>query len=127
MGSLRILVADDESVVRELAHIWLIRAGHAVSCVTNADDARQQLRDGGFDLLICDVRMPGADPLQLIRELSKTQAMTRVLAISGGGNLLRGGDCLKLAQDMGAHRVMVKPFTESEFMTAVNQTVSQAV
>src|SRR5687768_17827285 len=39
-------------------------------------------------------------------------------------SLLKGGDCLKLAQDMGAHRVLVKPFTEAEFMEAVNYCVS---
>jgi hypothetical protein len=68
--------------------------------------------------------MPGSDALQLIRETGKSGANLRVLAISGGGQLLRGGDCLKLAQDMGAHRVLVKPFTEEEFLDAVNHCVS---
>lgn len=124
MKSLSILVADDEPVVRELTQIWLKKAGHEVTCVTNAADARLQLQTHHFDVFVCDVRMPGADALQLIRDAGGRGAHLRVLAISGGGQLLKGGDCLKLAQDMGAHRVLVKPFTEAEFLDAVALALS---
>lgn len=124
MKRISVLIADDDADLRDLMQIWLTKAGQLVKCVTNADKARGQLKDGAFDLFVCDVRMPGGDALQLIRDTSQKAANVRVLAISGGGQFLKGGDCVKLAQDMGAHRVLVKPFSEQEFLAAVNQCVS---
>ena len=68
--------------------------------------------------------MPDGDGLDLITELKKVQPHVRILAISGGGRYLEGGDYLKLAKGLGAHTAMMKPFTWAQLQEAIAVALS---
>ena len=125
MKPLFILVADDEADIRALISRWLERAGHHVTCAVNGVEALAVAEVKAFDLVVTDVLMPESDGVELIAKLKKIRPMARILAISGGGRVMEGSDCLRIAQGLGAHVAVMKPFTREQFMAAVDQALPQ--
>jgi CheY-like chemotaxis protein len=124
MKPLSILVADDEPEIRELILRWLEREGHYVTCAVNGAEAAAISQAKAFDLIVTDVIMPERDGVQLITEIKKSRPGARVLAISGGGRVLDGMDCLRMAQGLGAHGAIMKPFNREAFLAAVDQALA---
>ncbi len=123
MTPLSILVADDEVQIRQLVTRWLEREGHHVTCAANGVEAASVSQAKAFDLIVTDMLMPERDGVQLITEIKKTRPNARVLAISGGGRVLEGTDCLRMAQGLGAHAAVMKPFNRESFLAAVKQAI----
>ena len=90
-----------------------------MTCVASGNAGVQQLEQRAFDLLIADVLMPNGNGLMLMRAFSRAQPLARILAVSGGGNHLPGGLCLKIASRFGADAVLGKPFNRDQLMAAV--------
>jgi DNA-binding NtrC family response regulator len=126
MNRMSLLVADDEEAIRELLKLWLEAEGHTVLCVENARESAKLLKRVKFDLVITDVLMPDGDGLQLITELKAAQPMVRVLAISGGGRYMEGGDCLKMARGLGANAAVMKPFTRDQLFAGMELALAPA-
>ena len=121
--ALSILVADDEEGIRNLLVHWLRAQGHTVVCVSNAHEARRAVRQKPFDLVITDVVMPDGDGFELIATLRKSHPQARIVAISGGGKYLQGNDCLKIARGLGAHTVVMKPFSWEQLQAAMDSAL----
>lgn len=117
--SLSILIADDEEGIRHLLHHWLEGRGHTVVAVGSAQEATHLLRKQPFDLVITDVVMPDGDGFELIAAIRKAQPNTRIIAISGGGKYLEGNDCLRMARGLGAHAIVMKPFTWEQLQVGI--------
>jgi CheY-like chemotaxis protein len=96
-----------------------------VKCASSGHEVSKLLGQQHFDLVITDVLMPDGDGLDVIVELKQSQRKTRVLAISGGGRHLQAAQCLKMAHGLGAHEVLLKPFTRQQLRAAVRR-VTQA-
>jgi CheY-like chemotaxis protein len=124
MKPLSILIVDDEESIRLLVQHWLAAAGHTVVSAGDGKEARDAVRRQQFDLVITDVLMPDVDGLDLIGELKKAQPATRVLAISGGGRYVDGGDCLKMARGLGAHSAVTKPFSWEQLQAGMEQALA---
>lgn len=116
---LSILVADDEDGIRSLLEHWLSEAGHNVQSVDCGQQAMRLLQQESFDVVITDVVMPDGDGFELIPAIRKIQPNARILAISGGGRYIPGGDCLSLARGLGAHASVIKPFDCAEVLRGV--------
>lgn len=81
---MRILLVEDEPLLRELAHDDLTDAGHAVTSAADADAALNALHAAEFDLLVTDIRMPGAiDGWELARLARARLPHLGVVYISG--------------------------------------------
>lgn len=124
MKPLCVLVADDEDHIRALIQQWLAGNGHTVMGVGNANEAAKLLSRVRFDLVVTDIIMPEGDGLQLIREFKEAQPGVRILAISGGGKYMEREDCLRMARGLGAHAVVMKPFTSVQFLEGVKQALA---
>ena len=122
--ALRVLVVDDEEGIRALLQLWLQRAGHAVTCVDCGHEAAKLLRSCRFDLVLTDVVMPDGDGYELIAFVKKLQPTARIVAMSGGGRYLAGSDCLKIARGLGAHAVVLKPFTAERVLATIQTATS---
>jgi two-component system, response regulator PdtaR len=85
---MRVLVVDDESMVRRLIADNLADAGYSVIEATDADDAIAQLSvDDAVDLVVTDVRMPGSlDGLALSNWVKARRPSIKVLVVSGFAN-----------------------------------------
>ena len=81
--SSRILIVDDEQLVRDLLDKVLRRSGHEVVATTTADEALTLLAGSRFDLLLTDVVMPGMDGFDLLRRVKNSHPEIRVIVLTG--------------------------------------------
>ncbi len=118
----RILVIDDEDVVRRLLRAALERAGHEV---IEASDGRQALRlqrTTPVQLVITDILMPEKDGIEVIMELRREAPGLKVIAMSGGGRF-KQTETLDIAEPLGAIATVRKPFD----LAAMLETVQKAL
>lgn len=114
----RILIVDDETMVRKTLHQILDRAGYDVEEAENGVEGLARQRETKFDLLITDLIMPEMDGLEMITNIRKEFPETKIIAISGGRRT-KGVDLLKQAQAKGADTILAKPFFRDEVLKAV--------
>jgi response regulator RpfG family c-di-GMP phosphodiesterase len=108
----RILVVDDEESVRDLIGQILGNHGYHCSFARDAKEARRILKEKEFELLFCDVNMPGESGLDLIKEIARYFPQTAFVMISGMDDPLIS----HAAIDMGAYGYILKPFGANELM-----------
>lgn len=124
-GPLTVLLADDHRELRDLLQRWISETGSAVTAVSSGRDAIQCLHRQMFDVVVTDILMPDGDGLEVITEIKRSRIPTRILAMSGGGDLLRAEDCLKIAKGLGAQVVLQKPFNRDEFVAALESLLRE--
>jgi DNA-binding response OmpR family regulator len=124
----RVLIIDDEEDVRDAVRLTLERAGHAVVVAARGDAGILMHRDNAADVIIIDIVMPGQNGVDTIRELRNGSPDTRIIAISGGGNLgpagyqpgaIKTAAYLAAAQAAGADLTYTKPFDRQELLDAI--------
>ena len=82
-GSLRVLVADDNHVNREIARVLLSSAGHTVICAENGADGLKQLeKDTAIDIVLMDISMPVMDGVETLHEIRRRKILKPVVALS---------------------------------------------
>ncbi len=119
----RILVADDEKLVRVTIRKILTSAGHEVTEAANGREAIEMQNAQACDLLITDIIMPEKEGVETTIELKRDHPNLKIIAISGGGRT-RNLDFLKLAKQFGADAVLAKPFSEDQLLGAVGDCLS---
>jgi DNA-binding response OmpR family regulator len=115
----RILIIDDESQVRDLLRQALERAGHEVVEARDGREGLRSFRVTPADLILTDILMPEKEGLETIIELRREVPGIKIIAMSGG----RGGklNFLDIAKQLGAQRVLQKPFGVHEVLKMVTE------
>jgi CheY-like chemotaxis protein len=116
----RILIADDEPSFLLLSTKLLAQAGYSSDTVSNAADAKKALSQTKYDLLICDLKMPGNASLELLDELAAEPAAIPVIVVTGYPSITSAIQSLR-------HYVidyLTKPIENSEFLRAVQKALS---
>lgn len=115
----RILVIDDEELVRFSIADILAEAGHEVFEAENGREGIDVLREQPVDIVITDLLMPEQEGLETITTLRSQWPDLPVIAISGGG---RTGnlDFLDSAKKLGASATLAKPFSRDEILTVLS-------
>jgi DNA-binding response OmpR family regulator len=118
MAMLDIVIADDDAAV--LAHIAcrLESKGYRVRRARNGGEALELVRQQVPDVAIVDIIMPERDGIETITELRRSFPSVMVLAMSGGGKWghLR---YLGAARKLGAHDILMKPFSTRKLIDAI--------
>lgn len=119
----RILIIDDDALMRLALAKILLSAGYDVEQAGDGDEGLRLQRSQSFDLIITDLIMPDKEGIQIIRELRKEDSAIRIIAMSAGG---RGGatDYLKWARLMGAKQCLSKPIKREELLDAVTSVLA---
>jgi two-component system response regulator FlrC len=112
----RILVVDDEPVVRDLTVEILRRGGHSPQGVASARLALELLEHEQFDLLVTDVVMPGMTGVELLDELRARRPDLPVVLMTGGS---QEPERTSNAVRLGAAGLVYKPFSHDELNAAV--------
>jgi len=121
-ASTRVLVVDDDEKVRRLIERILARASYRVRTAATAEEAREELGAGRFDLMVCDMRMPGESGLELIPSAAALAPSLAVLVVSGVDDPRVAG----IATESGAVGYLLKPFTENELLINVANSLSRS-
>ena len=79
----RVLVADDDDLVRRFLSTFLTSEGYSVRDVPDGQAALDAAREGGFSLLLLDLVMPGLTGLEVVAELRAARDVTPAILISG--------------------------------------------
>ena len=119
---MRILVVDDEPVVRELAVEILRRSGYLPEGADGAQAALQRLEEEPFDCLLTDVVMPGMTGLELLQELRERRHELPVVLMTGGS---QEPERTSNAVRLGAAGLLYKPFSHDELNTAVERALGR--
>jgi CheY-like chemotaxis protein/predicted regulator of Ras-like GTPase activity (Roadblock/LC7/MglB family) len=114
-----VLIVDDDAAFRTTIGRDLVDQGFAVSLAHNADEAIELLADRGIDVLLTDLRMPGADGIDLLAQVRTLAPRTRTILMSGYASARD----YQRAIECGAVRVVSKPFTSGELLQAIRQAV----
>jgi CheY-like chemotaxis protein len=121
----RILVVDDEPLVRGFLRKCLEKLGHEVVELGDGKHASRTHAEQPVDLMITDLFMPDRDGLQTIFELHQSSPELPIIAISGGAadSRFSGADMLRIASRLGAHKILEKPFGIKQLQEAVNEVL----
>jgi DNA-binding response OmpR family regulator len=115
----RIIIADDDEIVGEIARDALIAAGHGAGLILDGSEALKVIKERRPDLIILDCNMPGLSGVLLVQELRKMIefATLPVMMLTGR----RGQRDEELARFAGADEYMKKPFDPDELVFRVEQ------
>jgi len=114
-----ILVVDDEHLLRSTLRHTLEAAGHVVREAANGIEAIDAITRQRPALVIMDILMPEKEGIETILDIRRQFGEIKIIAMSGGG---RVGDTafLTVAEKLGADRIIAKPFSRDQLMSAVN-------
>lgn len=117
----RVLVIDDDRLGRTVLKSILEKAGHEVVEAVNGKEGAELFQSNPTDLIITDIFMPEQDGIATILKLTREFPDVKIIAVSGGGNILQSGDYLQHAKDFGAFKTFKKPVDPDELIQAVNE------
>lgn len=113
---IRILLAEDDQVMREYLSRALERSGYAVSAVDRGTAALPLIEEGRFDLLLTDIVMPEMDGIELAQKAAEIAPEMRVMFITGFAAVT-----LKAGKSMPQARVLSKPFHLRDLVMEVDR------
>jgi len=111
-----ILVIDDDETICSLFKDTLEETGHTVTTVSESSRGLELVKDGDYDLVFLDLRMPEMDGTELFRQIRAAKPKLPVTIITGYPD----SDLMTRALTYGPFGVMSKPFRGSDILIAVN-------
>jgi DNA-binding NtrC family response regulator len=118
-SAFRVLVVDDEAVVRTAISRILDKPGLEVKLAESGEQALESMAEQPAALVLLDMKMPGMDGLEVLRVLRRNFPATMVIMITGYPTLENAIECLKL----GAMDYLVKPFRVDELETLLQKAL----
>jgi putative nucleotidyltransferase with HDIG domain len=122
MAGEKILVVDDEHMIRNLCSHILSDERYQVTTVSNGAAALEELERSSADLLITDIKMPGMDGLELFERVKGMSQDIVTVFITGHGTLDTAIESLM----RGVDGFVLKPFTQEELVSAVERAISRS-
>ena len=115
----RVLVVDDEPAVRSALRVNLARAGYEVMLAGTAEEALKALADRPADLVLTDVKMPGAGGMALLEQLNRSSPDMPVVMMTGHGRV----EDAVAAMKSGAADYIIKPISKDELLVILDRSL----
>jgi len=126
----RILVIDDDELVRGTVQAMLESDGHEAVLAIDGEDGLRRFHQQRFDLVLCDVFMPQKEGLETVREIRQSSRETPIISMTGSAPASDGGrldpDFLRMSGALGATRTIAKPFRPRELLALVRECLGSA-
>ncbi len=120
-GPMRILVVDDEEIVRDSLRAWFEMEGYVVGVAPGGKEALTFLAEGHWDLFILDVKMPGMDGLELQRRIREAFPLAVIIIMTAYASV----DSAVQAMKEGAHDYISKPFDPDDLERVVRNALAR--
>jgi len=117
----RILIVDDEEIVRESLSAWLEKDGYTLATAPDGETALERIRKERWSILLVDLKMPGIDGLQVLEEARKLQPEAAAVIMTAYATV----DSAVSAMKIGAYDYLVKPFDPEELSLMIQKIVTQ--
>ena len=117
-----VLVVDDDPDMGSLVQDIMSERGHAVTVVTNGQDALKQLGQSDFEVVLTDLRMKGMQGLELLTEVKRSYPHTNVILMTAFGSVETAVDAMK----HGAYDYLTKPVKSSELVPTIERAIREA-
>ena len=119
----RILLVEDEKAIRNVLRNILLNedAKHAIDEAEDGDQAISALDASSYDLVLCDIKMPKRDGLEVLAHAMKLYADTPFVMISGHGDLDTAVGCIR----SGAYDYIAKPPDLNRLITTIRQALDR--
>ena len=115
MSEKNILVVDDEKNIRLTLRKALESVDYNITTAINGEEALEKFNSNIFDLLLLDLKMPGIDGMEVLRQVKEKWTKTRIIIITAHGNVDNAVEAMKL----GAVDFIQKPFSLTEIREIV--------
>jgi DNA-binding NtrC family response regulator len=110
----RILVVDDEVGMCDFLRYLLEGEGYAVDDANSAAEALAKLAEGTYQLVLADIKMPGIDGLEMLRQIKELDESIVVIVMTGYSSLETAIKAIKY----NAHNYLTKPFDDPDAVLA---------
>jgi CheY-like chemotaxis protein len=120
----RILLIDDDHALRTMLRITLTHFGHTVIEARHGREGLALFPGSRADLVITDIVMPEVEGLEVLMTLRTLTPPVKIIAISGGGRV-SAGDYLRIAAQLGATKVLAKPFSNEALIAAIEEVLAE--
>ena len=110
MSSAKILIVDDELIMRESLAGWLQRDGHTVQTAPSGEEALEKLKESHFDIMLVDIKMEGISGLDVLQQVKESDPDVAIVMITAYGSIPTAIQAMK----NGAYDYMLKPFDPNE-------------
>ncbi len=117
----RVLVIDDEAIVRVSCQRVLEPEGFEVDVTARGDEALEMMQSKQYDVVLTDLKMPDMDGLEVLKEIKKRWPEVQVIIITGYGTISTAVQAIKL----GAYDYIEKPFTPEDILNVVKKALEE--
>ena len=121
MSETTLLLVDDEESFRKLVGKELARAGYVVETAGNLEEARRQIAQKSFHLIVLDVRMPDGSGLDLLKEIREIAPTTEVVMLTAYGTVQ---EAIRAMKD-GAYDFLTKPCKLGELEAVLEKAIEK--
>ncbi|MBL7836402.1 MAG: sigma-54-dependent Fis family transcriptional regulator [Bacteroidetes bacterium] len=117
----KILVIDDEKPIRDALHNILTTEHYEVDIVENGKKGLDMLKDNGYDVVLCDIKMPGMDGLEVMAKAAEISPEVPFILISGHGTIEIAVEAVK----KGAYDFISKPPDLNRLLITIRNAVEK--
>ena len=122
----RILLIDDEELVVKSISRLLVKHGYNVSISSDGQQGIEKAKTEDIDLIICDIRMPGTNGIEVIKEIrnyckiNKKKQIPEIIITGYADN-----ETMKVAEDLRVADYLYKPFNLNDFLNCVQKYIEK--
>ncbi len=120
MNKGRVLIVDDEAIVRLSCQRILVPEGFEVMSAGGATEGFAILADGPIDVVLTDLKMPDIDGIEVLRRVKEEWPDTEVIVITGYQTINTAVQAIKL----GAFDYIEKPFVPDDIIEAIEKAIA---
>lgn len=119
---MKVLIIDDERSIRNTLKEILEFEGHQITLAEDGAAGLEAASAGSFDVIFCDIKMPGMDGVEVLDKLAESGNETPVVMISGHGSIDTAVECIK----KGAFDFIQKPLDLNRILITLKMLRTRA-
>ena len=119
--SARILVIDDEKIIRDGCRLVLSGAGHMVTVCAKGQEGMNTALDGSYDVILLDMKLPDMNGMDILNSVHEKKPETYIIVMTGYSTVQNAVEAMKA----GAFDYLTKPFTDDELLLITEKAIEK--